>query len=390
MKILYGFIKKINSTKKRSELINILNEQIMEITNASACWCGLVNFATNQIDIKKQIISDNLKSNKQLAADFKKLKQTLLDFYNSFEIEDLNDFILFASKKNKIIKPLSYKSNIAGYIIIFGDSQNFNKKFINLVNVLIEYVNIKLEIISLYDERKKSVKERTEFLASVSHEFKTPLNSIIGFSGLLAEKFRGTESEKYLNNISQSSLYLMSLIQNVLDFSRSEYKPIELKKEKVRTKKVINDIIWSFNEMRKEKNIDINYTLSDVIINADLIRFKQLVYNLISNALKFSKENSSISILTYVSRKQEFIFEIKDTGDGISKRDLTKIFTFFTQVNRNQLKRQQGSGVGLALCRKILQAHGGEISVKSKLNHGSTFWFRIPVKNSNDDFSHQP
>ena len=256
--------------------------------------------------------------------------------------------------------------------------------------MLIEYVNIKLEIISLYDERKKSVKERTEFLASVSHEFKTPLNSIIGFSGLLAEKFRGTESEKYLNNISQSSLYLMSLIQNVLDFSRSEYKPIELKKEKVRTKKVINDIIWSFNEMRKEKNIDINYTLSDVIINADLIRFKQLVYNLISNALKFSKENSSISILTYVSRKQEFIFEIKDTGDGISKRDLTKIFTFFTQVNRNQLKRQQGSGVGLALCRKILQAHGGEISVKSKLNHGSTFWFRIPVKNSNDDFSHQP
>lgn len=379
-KIIYNFIKKINYTKKRSELVNILNEEILNITNAAISWTGLVNLATNQIDIKKQKINENFDSNKQILSDLKKTKQTLLDFYNNFEIEDLNDFILFASKKNKIIKPLAYKNNIFGYIILIGDNCNFNKKYINTVNLLIEYVNTKLEIISLYDEKKKSIKERTEFLASVSHEFKTPLNSIIGFSDLLSEKFSGTENEKYLNNISQSSIYLMSLIQNVLDYSRSEYKPIELRKEKFRTKKIISEIIWSFNEMRKEKNIDINYTLSDVIINADLIRFKQLVYNLISNALKFSKENSTISILTYVSRKQEFIFEIKDTGDGISKRDLTKIFTFFTQVNRSQLKRQQGSGVGLALCRKILQAHGGEIYVKSKLHHGSTFWFRIPVK----------
>lgn len=93
--------------------------------------------------------------------------------------------------------------------------------------------------------------------------------------------------------------------------------------------------------------------MSDVIIKADLIRFKQLVYNLISNAVKFSKENSTISIVTFVNNKKEFTFEIKDRGDGISKKDQAKIFNFFTQVNRSQLKRQQGSGVGLALCRKL-------------------------------------
>ena len=174
----------------------------------------------------------------------------------------------------------------------------------------------------------------------------------------------------------------MDLIKNVLDYARSEYSPMELKIEKFRPKKIISDIIWSFDEMRKEKNITFNYTLSDIIISADLIRFKQLVYNLISNALKFSKTNSSISIITYLNRKQEFIFEIKDNGDGISKKDMSKIFNFFTQVNRSQLKRQQGSGVGLALCRKILNAHGGKIFVKSKFHYGSTFWFTIPQKKS--------
>ena len=130
--------------------------------------------------------------------------------------------------------------------------------------------------------------------------------------------------------------------------------------------------------MRKEKNLTFNYTLSDVTITADPLRFKQLVYNLISNAIKFSKENGVISIVSYINTNKEFIFEIKDSGDGISKKDLCKIFTFFTQVNRSQLKRQQGSGVGLAVCKKIAKAHGGDIFVKSRLHYGSTFWFVIP------------
>ena len=172
----------------------------------------------------------------------------------------------------------------------------------------------------------------------------------------------------------------MSLIKNILEYARSDSQPLTIKKERIRTKQLINEILQNFDEMRKEKNITFNYTLSDIIVNADLIRFKQLIYNLISNAIKFSKANSSVSIVTYVNRKKEFVFEIRDKGDGISKKDITKIFNFFTQVNRSELKRQQGSGVGLALCKKILQAHGGEIFVKSKLHQGSTFWFTLPLK----------
>lgn len=381
-KAINKFVKKINTAKTNKELADIINQGFMDITGAQACWTGLINWETNQIEVRKIKSSSDFQKNKKLSSDVKEIRQTAYDYYKNFEIEDLNEYFELTSKKNIILLPLIYRNNSLGYIGMISEDDNFNKKNIETVNIILEYISSRLEIISLYEERKRSGRERIEFLASISHEFKTPLNSIMGFSDLLAENFQGTENEKYLNNISKSSAYLMKLIQNVLDYTKDEYGVMELKPEKFRAKEIIDDIIWSFEEIRKEKNITFNYILSDVIIKADLIRFKQLVYNLISNAVKFSKENSTISIVTFVNNKKEFTFEIKDRGDGISKKDQAKIFNFFTQVNRSQLKRQQGSGVGLALCRKIVRSHGGEIFVKSKLHYGSKFCFTMPQKKS--------
>lgn len=117
----------------------------------------------------------------------------------------------------------------------------------------------------------------------------------------------------------------------------------------------------------------------EVTISADLRRFRQLVLNLISNAIKFNKMNGKITIISYKNELGEFVFEIKDTGDGISKKDYGKIFKFFSQVNTDQLKRQKGSGVGLFLCKTIVDAHKGTINFKSRLNFGSTFWFTLPT-----------
>ena len=381
-KAINKFVKKINTAKTNKELADIINQGFMDITGAQACWTGLINWETNQIEVRKIKSSTDFQKNKKLSSDVKEIRQTAYDYYKNFEIEDLNEYLELSSKKNIILLPLIYRNNSLGYIGMISEDDNFNKKNIETVNIILEYISSRLEIISLYEERKRSGRERIEILASISNEFKTPLNSIMGFSDLLAENFQGTENEKYLNNISKSSAYLMKLIQNVLDYTKDEYGVMELKPEKFRAKEIIDDIIWSFEEIRKEKNITFNYILSDVIIKADLIRFKQLVYNLISNAVKFSKENSTISIVTFVNNKKEFTFEIKDRGDGISKKDQAKIFNFFTQVNRSQLKRQQGSGVGLALCRKIVRSHGGEIFVKSKLHYGSKFCFTIPQKKS--------
>lgn len=381
-KAIYKFLKKINTANSNKELADIINQGFMDITGAQACWTGLINWSTNQIEARKIKTSTEFQNNKKLSSNVKEIRQITFDYYKNFEIEDLNEYLELTSKNNIILLPLIYRNNSLGYIGMISEDENFNKKNIETANIILEYISSRLEVISLEEEKKRSGQEKIEFLASISHEFKTPLNSIIGFAELLAEHFQGTESEKYLNNITKSSAYLMKLIQNVLDYTKNEYGVIELKPEKFRAKEIIDDIIWSFEEIRKEKNITFSYLLSDVIIKADLIRFKQLVYNLISNAVKFSKENTTISIVTFVNNKQEFTFEIKDRGDGISKKDLAKIFNFFTQVNRSQLKRQQGTGVGLALCRKIVRSHGGEIYVKSKLHYGSKFCFTIPQKKS--------
>lgn len=379
-KAIYNFVTKINAVKNLKDMADTINTEFIQLTGAYASWVSLINWNNNQVEVRKILTTERFKQDENLEKEVKNIKQTIYDFYKNFGLEEIYEHLSYMSNTNKILKPIIYRNNILGYIGLISNDKNFNKNNLSAVELIIEYISARLEIITLYDEKKRNARERTEFLASVSHEFKTPLNAIIGFCDLLSENINNDENIKYLNNISNNSVYLMSLIKNILEYARSDSQPLTIKKERIRTKQLINEILQNFDEMRKEKNITFNYTLSDIIVNADLIRFKQLIYNLISNAIKFSKENSSVSIVTYVNRKKEFVFEIRDKGDGISKKDITKIFNFFTQVNRSELKRQQGSGVGLALCRKILQAHGGEIFVKSKLHQGSTFWFTLPLK----------
>ena len=379
-KAIYNFVTKINAVKNLKDMADTINTEFIQLTGAYASWVSLINWNNNQVEVRKILTTERFKQDENLEKEVKNIKQTIYDFYKNFGLEEIYEHLSYMSNTNKILKPIIYRNNILGYVGLISADKNFNKNYITEVEILIEYISARLEIITLYDEKKRNARERTEFLASVSHEFKTPLNAIIGFCDLLSENINNDENIKYLNNISNNSVYLMSLIKNILEYARSDSQPLTIKRERIRTKQLITEILQNFDEMRKEKNITFNFTLSDIIINADLIRFKQLIYNLISNALKFSKENSSVSIVTYVNRKKEFVFEIRDKGDGISKKDITKIFNFFTQVNRSELKRQQGSGVGLALCRKILQAHGGEIFVKSKLHQGSTFWFTLPLK----------
>lgn len=378
-KPIYKFLKKLNTLKTYKDVSKELIVELLNITQARACWVCLINPATSKIEHKKFQYSHEYEKDKNLKDEVENIHLVGSELLTSnFDAEDAFDYFNSISKDDKIIEPIIYRDNLLGYVGLLGNDKNFNKNNQNKVGILVENANSRLEIISLYEERDRNLKERVEFLASISHEFKTPLNSIIGFSDILKTKCTNEDNYKYIDNISKSSRFLLSLIQDVLDLARSKSKPMELKYITFRPKEVIADIIWSFEEQRKEKGLEFNYTLSDVEISADLKRFQQLIYNLISNAVKFSKNNSTITIVTYKNEHQEFVFEIKDCGDGISKKDCGKIFNFFSQVNRNQLKRQQGSGVGLAICKTITEAHGGEISFKSRLNHGSTFWFTIP------------
>ena len=364
-KFLSKFLKKLNTIDTVKELCAETVQGVLKFTKAQAGWIYLPNQELNSVSVKKIYYTPDI--NKK--TDVKKSVETIFTlgedlFSNNYEMEDTLDYFKNLSKERTIIIPIIVRGFLLGYFALIGKRIEFNYNFGEMLQIITDFLSARLEIMLLRVDLENHDKQKIQFLASISHEYKTPLNSIIGFSDILKDRLDDTDEFKYIDNISKSAKFLLSLIQDILDMSRAEISKLELHKETFRTKEIIEDISYSFDEIVKSKNLHFSYTVVDVEINADLRRFKQLIYNLISNAVKFNKLNGKITIVSYLDENNDFVFEIKDTGDGIRKKDYDTIFSFFSQVNRSVLKRQQGSGIGLALCKKIVEAHGGEIGFK--------------------------
>lgn len=375
-KDVYDFLRNLNTKPGLKDTLKYMTDYLRNITDAYAVWTLLINPGTNK-PMLKVFSYDRSFMQKERVQHINKL---VMDYFeNNFDSEDILEFITSISEADSVIEPVIFAQNLQGVLGAIGKNESFYRKNADFVRLVLECAVQKLEIFSLKVENERTFKERMEFLASISHEFKTPLNSIIGFSDIMQAKNKNPDLEKYIKNISNSSKFLLGLILDVLDLSRSQSRKMELQYENFSPKRVILEILDSLENQLREKNIEVRYTLMEMQIKADLRRFRQLVLNLISNAVKFNKINGKITIVSYKNEKGDFVFEIKDTGDGISKKDYTKIFKFFSQVNQDQLKRQQGSGVGLFLCKTIVDAHKGHIDFKSRLNYGSTFWFTLPA-----------
>lgn len=374
-------LKRLNSIRQKQDLCKTICDGFLQLTNSNACYCCLFNQDSRNIEFRS--FSFNEKFEKKEITEFvEKINEKCCKFLEkSSSNDEVSEYFNAISGKNFIIIPILYSETLLGYLMLVKDDPNFYKENVNFISIFPEHIALILENISLYQESEKQNKRKIEFLAGISHEFKTPLNSIIGFAELLKTKEKDLNNQKYIQNILQSATHLLMLIKDILDVSKSQYGFIELNYSFFTPKDEIIKIINTFEEMIKEKNIELNYTLTDIQISADIRRFTQLIYNLVSNALKFNKQNGKIDIYTYI-KNNNFFFEITDTGDGISKRNYDKIFDFFSQVNRSQLKRQLGSGVGLALCKMITDSHKGEINFKSQIKKGSTFWFSLPINKS--------
>lgn len=375
-------IKRLNSIRQKHELCKTICEGFLKLTNSKICYCCLFNNDDNSIELEKFAHENKNYDNKLFKKFIGKINENCINFLvKSADIQNISQYFESLSDKNLIIVPIVYSKSFLGYLLLKKEDNNFYKDNIHFINIFPEHIALILENISLYEESEKRNKLKIEFLAGISHEFKTPLNSIIGFTEILKLKEKDTQNFKYINNILQSSKHLLTLIKDILDVSKSQYNSLELHYSPFNTKEEIIQIMQTLDQMILEKNLKLNYTLCDLTISADKKRFRQLIYNLVSNAIKFNKSNGEINIITYVD-KNNFFFEIKDTGDGISKKNHKKIFEFFSQVNRSQLKRQLGSGVGLAICKMIIDAHKGEINFQSKLKQGSNFWFSLPINNN--------
>ena len=224
---------------------------------------------------------------------------------------------------------------------------------------------------------------KSEFLANMSHELRTPLNAIIGFSEVMSDGMFGELNEKqqeYSQDIHASGQHLLSLINDILDLSKIEAGRMELELTDVHLPTAIDNALTLVRERAGRRAIALQTRIDERLgqIRADERKIRQVVLNLLSNAIKFTPEGGRIEV---TARPSDGSIEVSvtDTGIGIAPEDQEAVFEEFRQVGRSD-KKAEGTGLGLTLCRKFIELHGGRIWVKSEVGHGSTFTFRIPMR----------
>jgi len=233
----------------------------------------------------------------------------------------------------------------------------------------------------LYTRVQEATKLKSEFLASMSHEFRTPLNAIIGFSDMLLSENFGELNEKqkkFMDNVALSGKHLLRLVNDILDLSKVESGNLALDYEMFDVNFAIFETVSVLKSMAIKKNISIETKFEEnIIINADIGRFKQIMYNLLSNAVKFTEDNGKI-LINSIFADDNLKIEVIDTGIGISAGNRDKVFQEFRQIDSSYARKQDGTGLGLALSKKLVEMHKGYIDFESEEGKGSKFWFVLP------------
>ncbi|GIQ60308.1 hybrid sensor histidine kinase/response regulator [Flavobacterium collinsii] len=238
----------------------------------------------------------------------------------------------------------------------------------------------KLEIANF--KTKNLLKSREQLISTVSHDLKTPLSTIVGYSELLGNSDVNTKQSYFIKNIKNSSEYITQLVQDLLDFSQIEAGKITIEKVPFLLPEIIDEVAKSIQTVYKQKNIDLIINIDDKLnsrIVGDPFRLKQILSNIIGNAYKFTEEGF-IKISVYVTENNDFfIVSIQDSGIGIEKGNQKLVFEEFAQANENIEKKYGGTGLGLSICQKIISILGGTLNLESTFGKGSTFQIQLPL-----------
>ena len=346
--------------------------------------------------------SDSLK--KQL---FNKDGQILLPESEFVKIVGLSDL----KKKSYILAKISIKSTIFGVILLAKKEYEFYKDedltTLNAISSILSYVLKDVELSNVFkvqlkalkdgilekQEAYKTIKEqnerileadkvKNEFLANISHELRTPLNSILGFADILSAQIYGDLNPKqseYINDIKVSGTHLLGMINGILDMSKIEANAMKIVKSTFPISRALTEVCNILLPLAQKKNIHINAAMSyDFDVFADYQKIQQILYNLVSNAIKFSPENDEIEIAV-VHAGDKFQIAVHDNGIGIDPKYHGKIFAKFVQLDSAYTKKESSTGLGLTITKELVELHGGKISLISEVNNGSTFIVEIPL-----------
>jgi signal transduction histidine kinase len=373
----------------------------------AAGWGSLRSAAGSLVPIEKSLAGWTVLNDRAIISDDMNADP------RNFSVESLP-----VTLNRAICIPLRSSGIVIGAACAYNrlDGLGFTEHDITLLSALGEQVAVGLDRVTMLEETRRNEKElaeknrelirvtklKSEFLANMSHELRTPLNAIIGFSDLLLSQEVGTLNDQqrdFLEPVARNGHHLLGLINNILDLSKIEAGRMTVHLAKVDLRDAISGAVTDSSSIRSAKNQSIGVEVGDepLIVVADQIRVRQILFNLLSNATKFTPEGGSITLSALrtpvplpipagragdkpkLASRDAVWVSIRDSGIGIRPEDMGKLFEAFSQVDSSASRSQQGTGLGLVLCKQFVELHGGTIGAESIYGGGSTFWFILPV-----------
>jgi len=309
--------------------------------------------------------------------------------FNALKKEGFGDFL---------VAPLRVGDVYLGNLYLFGRSPaQFKKTDLTPFSSLTVQLAIAIKNVLFTKELKEANEEllhldqlKSDFLATMSHELRSPLTSVIGYSDMMLSGITGEVTEKqkgFLGSILTSAETLLNLINDILDLTRIEAGKLELNLEPVELRSVLISVISVVKPRARDKKIQITTFLPTDLptLHADPAKLGQILLNLLTNAIKYTHETGKVGIEARALPAGIVEIRVTDTGIGISQEDISRVFERFTQIDSSSTRNQGGTGLGLAITRDLIELHGGTIKVQSQLGKGTSFTFTIPMAGGQQD-----